>query len=79
LDASAGLSSNTSPRDAVRQLQKRVNELVIGQERVVERLVIALIASGNVFVEGLPGLAKTRGEESFGQSRVRLQPHPVHP
>jgi MoxR-like ATPase len=38
---------------------------VIGQERVVERLVIASLANGNVLVEDLPGFAKTRAIKSL--------------
>jgi MoxR-like ATPase len=47
-------------RDAVAELRHRVNCSIIGQEAVVERLIIALLANGNVLIEGLPGLAKTR-------------------
>jgi hypothetical protein len=54
-------------REQIQEIQTRVNASVIGQERVVERLVIALLANGNVLVEGLPGRA-----------RVLCQPHPVH-
>jgi MoxR-like ATPase len=43
---------------------------VIGQERVVERLIIALLANGNVLVEGLPGLAKTRAIKSLSTALV---------
>lgn len=43
-----------------KQLQSDVNQTVIGQERVVEQLVIALLAQGHVLIQGLPGLAKTR-------------------
>ena len=37
-----------------------MNRAVVGQETVVERLLIALLAGGNVLMEGLPGTAKTR-------------------
>jgi MoxR-like ATPase len=37
-----------------------MNAAVLGQEAVVERLLIALLANGNVLMEGLPGTAKTR-------------------
>ena len=37
-----------------------MNAAVIGQETVVERLMIALLANGHVLMEGLPGTAKTR-------------------
>ena len=55
-------------RDAVLELQRRVNQSVIGQEQVVQRLVITLLANGNVLVEGLPGLAKTRAIKSLSQA-----------
>ena len=37
-----------------------MNAAVLGQQTVVERLLIALLANGNVLMEGLPGTAKTR-------------------
>src|SRR5690349_16737705 len=67
-------------RDSVIEIEKRVNASVIGQERVVERLVIALLANGNVLVEGLPGLAKTRAIKSLSKalesefSRIQFTP-----
>jgi MoxR-like ATPase len=57
-----------SARDSVLDIQSRVNRSIIGQERVVERLIIALLANGNVLLEGLPGLAKTRAIKSLSQS-----------
>lgn len=67
-------------RDAVRDLQSRINQDIIGQERVVERIVIALLANGNVLLEGLPGLAKTRAIKSLSKnletdfSRIQFTP-----
>ncbi|MEW4489890.1 MoxR family ATPase [Thalassoglobus sp. JC818] len=49
-----------TPRESFQQLSKAMNAAVIGQEAVVERLLIALLANGNVLMEGLPGTAKTR-------------------
>ena len=69
-----------TPRDQIQEIQRRVNASVIGQERVVERLVIALLADGNVLVEGLPGLAKTRAIKSLSRaleaefSRIQFTP-----
>ncbi|MCS0497756.1 MoxR family ATPase [Ancylobacter sp. MQZ15Z-1] len=66
--------------DAVREIQQRVNASIIGQERVVERLLIALLSNGNVLLEGLPGLAKTRAIKSLSQalesefSRIQFTP-----
>jgi MoxR-like ATPase len=59
------VSQLSSARAAIRELQARVGRSVIGQDAVVERLIIALLANGNVLVEGLPGLAKTRAIKSL--------------
>jgi len=47
-------------REAIEFLQNSMNEATIGQERIVERLIMGLLADGNILIEGLPGLAKTR-------------------
>jgi len=49
-----------TPRDAIQQIRTAMNAAVIGQEVVVERLLVALLANGHVLMEGLPGVAKTR-------------------
>lgn len=46
--------------DLIKILQERMNDSIIGQEHIVERLIMAVLADGNVLIEGLPGLAKTR-------------------
>jgi len=56
-----------SPRESIAQLKERMAESIIGQEQVIERLLIALLANGNVLMEGLPGLAKTRAIKTLSQ------------
>jgi MoxR-like ATPase len=46
-------------REAFIELSKVANELIIGQQRLMERLVMALLCNGHLLVEGAPGLAKT--------------------
>jgi MoxR-like ATPase len=46
-------------RTAFVALSKAANELIIGQERLMERLTMALLCHGHLLVEGAPGLAKT--------------------
>ncbi|MCH9697257.1 MAG: MoxR family ATPase [Gammaproteobacteria bacterium] len=46
--------------DAITSLKHYVNKLVIGQDKLIERMLIALLADGHLLVEGAPGLAKTR-------------------
>jgi len=45
---------------ALQQLKLYVSENIIGQDTLVERMLIALLADGHILVEGAPGLAKTR-------------------
>ena len=40
-------------------IRARVGEIVVGQDVVVERMLIALLTSGHLLLEGMPGLAKT--------------------
>ena len=48
------------------QLQSSLNQIILGQERLVERLLIVLLADGHLLVEGAPGLAKTRAIKALG-------------
>src|SRR5881398_2130451 len=45
--------------DIAQQLEKELCSLVIGQERVIRELLLALFAGGHVLLEGVPGLGKT--------------------
>jgi len=45
---------------AIQQLKSTISEQIIGQDVLVERMLIALLADGHILVEGAPGLAKTR-------------------
>ena len=44
----------------IQRLQDHIRQQIIGQEKLVNRLLIALLADGHLLVEGPPGLAKTR-------------------
>ena len=45
--------------DIAQQLEKELTTIVIGQERVVRELLLALFTGGHVLLEGVPGLGKT--------------------
>ena len=57
-----------------------MSDSIIGQHAVIENLLIALLANGNILMEGLPGLAKTRAVKSLAQnmeadfSRIQFTP-----
>ena len=69
-----------STLDAILDLKSRMAQDIVGQEDMVERLIIGLLANGNLLVEGLPGLAKTRAVKSLARhldadlSRVQFTP-----
>lgn len=52
--------STTPTQNALQQLKAHISSQIIGQEILVERMLIALLADGHILVEGAPGLAKTR-------------------
>ena len=55
-----------STRASIERLRDFVSQQIIGQENLVERLLIALLADGHILVEGAPGLAKTRAVKVLG-------------
>src|SRR5262247_3488862 len=69
-----------SARDDVLALKQRMGESILGQEAMIERLLLGLLANGNLLVEGLPGLAKTRAIKSLAKhleadfSRIQFTP-----
>jgi MoxR-like ATPase len=52
----------------VRPLFSEIGKIVIGQNYLVERLVIGLLANGHVLLEGVPGLAKTLSVKTLADS-----------
>src|SRR5690554_4590396 len=47
-------------QEAFQELRRYLSERIIGQQHLVERLLITLLADGHLLVEGAPGLAKTK-------------------
>ena len=47
-------------------LKSSLNQVILGQESLIERLLIVLLADGHLLVEGAPGLAKTRAIKALG-------------
>ena len=67
-------------RETILDLKDRIGRSIIGQEQVVERLLLTLLCNGNLLLEGLPGLAKTRAVKSLAEnletdfSRIQFTP-----
>ncbi len=76
-----------STEQSVRNFSVKVNKIkeqlrrdVVGQDEIVENVIIAIIAGGNVLLEGVPGVGKTRLVRSLGRvlnlpfSRIQFTP-----
>lgn len=67
-------------RESMAALNARMSASIIGQQDVIDRLIIGLLANGNLLIEGLPGLAKTRAVKSLAKamaadfSRIQFTP-----
>ncbi len=57
-----------SVRNLIIDLQNNMAKEIVGQEEIIERLIIGILANGNLLVEGLPGLAKTRAIKALSNN-----------
>ncbi len=51
--------TNTDTAQLMEQILYEVKRIVVGQDRFLERVMVAMLAQGHLLVEGVPGLAKT--------------------
>ncbi len=64
----------------VDRLRKELSKIIVGQQNMVERLLIGLLSNGHILLEGVPGLAKTLTIKSLAQavdakfSRIQFTP-----
>ncbi|UXX78779.1 MoxR family ATPase [Reichenbachiella carrageenanivorans] len=66
--------------ESIQELKTRMSASIIGQDQLIDRIILVLLADGNMLLEGLPGLAKTRAIKSLskelncGLSRIQFTP-----
>lgn len=66
--------------DAVEHIRAELHKIIVGQERMIDLLIAALLADGHVLIEGVPGVAKTLTAKllartvSAGFSRIQFTP-----
>jgi len=58
---------DTATSAVLQKVQSELQKVIVGQEQVMEQLLVALLAGGHVLLEGVPGLAKTLLVRSLGQ------------
>ncbi len=60
----------------INAIREEVNKVIVGQEKLIDRLIIALITGGHILLEGVPGLAKTTSISTLAQA-LGLQFHRI--
>ncbi|TWU19637.1 AAA family ATPase [Allorhodopirellula heiligendammensis] len=50
------------------RIVEQVNHVLVGQERLIHRMLIGLLANGHLLIEGVPGLAKTTAVSSLAKA-----------
>lgn len=64
----------------ISQLKQEISNVIVGQQYMIDRLLIALLADGHVLLEGVPGLAKTLAIKTLAEtidvdySRIQFTP-----
>ena len=82
MQSEGAATTNTITRAAelLGQLRQEIGHAIVGQEAVVDQVIVTLIASGHVLIEGVPGLGKTllvralAQALSLNQARVQFTP-----
>ena len=66
--------------EILKQLKAEVAKVIVGQDKIVDRLIVCLLADGHALLEGVPGLAKTKLLETLtsciqaDMSRIQFTP-----
>ncbi|RKE92248.1 AAA family ATPase [Ichthyenterobacterium magnum] len=67
-------------KTAVENIKSELQKVIVGQDKFVELLIVALLADGHVLIEGVPGIAKTITAKLFAKvlktdfSRIQFTP-----
>ena len=67
-------------QDKITKLRQEVGKVIVGQDELIDRLLLALICRSHVLIEGIPGLAKTLTVNTLSQalglsfSRIQFTP-----
>ena len=77
MDQPISAAESAAAAERLEQTLFEVKKVIVGQDRVVERLLVCLLARGHALLEGVPGLAKTLAAETIarvvGGSFTRIQ------
>ncbi|HEY3758976.1 MAG TPA: AAA family ATPase [Solirubrobacteraceae bacterium] len=77
---SGPLAPGEEPGAGLREALSEIRRVIVGQDAMLERLLVSLLAGGHVLLEGVPGLAKTLTLKTLAQvlggsfSRIQFTP-----
>ncbi len=54
--------------ETLAKIRQEVNKVIVGQEKLIDRLIIGLITGGHILLEGVPGLAKTTAVKTLADA-----------
>ncbi len=52
----------------IREIKKNIQSVIVGQDKVIDKLLVCLMANGHVLIEGVPGVAKTLSARLLAKS-----------
>ncbi|MBK9925409.1 MAG: MoxR family ATPase [Anaerolineales bacterium] len=61
-------SKSSENREPMEKVLYEVKKVIVGQDHLLERMIVALLARGHILVEGVPGLAKTMAIKTLAES-----------
>lgn len=76
----SSIAESNSVRSSIQRVRQELSKVLVGQEQLVERLMVALVTGGHVLLEGVPGLAKSLTVSSLARcldlrfSRIQFTP-----
>ncbi|MBO7722035.1 MAG: MoxR family ATPase [Kiritimatiellae bacterium] len=59
MDLKEATNRISAQADLVAKIREEVARVIVGQEKLVDRLILAMVTGGHILLEGVPGLAKT--------------------
>src|SRR5258705_11837622 len=68
-------------RRSLEEALYEIKRIIVGQDAMLERMIVALLAGGHVLLEGVPGLAKTLTVKTLAEvlggtfKRIQFTPH----
>lgn len=59
MDLKEATASIAAKKELVAKIRDEVSRVIVGQEKLIDRLLLAFVTDGHILLEGVPGLAKT--------------------